>query len=238
LKKAIVAGATSGIGRELARLLAGASYRVGITGRRLHLLEELKSENPAAYVISSFDIRCPGEAAEKLEALAAELGGLDLLVISSGTGDINPGLTFGTEKETIDTNVTGFTSVAGWAYNYFGNQGHGHLVAVTSLGGIRGSGEVPAYNASKAYQINYLEGLRQRARRAGSGVHITDIRPGLVNTAMAKGDGLFWVMPLNKAASQIYRAIVRKKRVAVITRRWRIISILLKILPRTLYERL
>ncbi len=238
MKNAIIVGATSGIGKELARILVDAGFRVGITGRRLELLEELRSENPAAYVISSFDICRPDEAVEKLEALTAELGRLDLLIISSGTGELNPNLDFTIEKSTIDTNVIGFTCVADWAFNFFGNQGHGHLVAVSSLGGLRGSGEAPAYNASKAWQINYLEGLRQKVRRAKSPVHITDIRPGLVATAMAKGDGLFWVMPVEKTARQIYQAILKKKKVAIVTRRWRIISAILKLLPRSIYERI
>lgn len=238
MKGAIIVGASSGIGKELARILVDAGFRVGVTGRRLELLEGLKAENPAAYVISSFDIRRPDEAVEKLEALTAELGRLDLLIISSGTGDINTALDFAIEKGTIDTNVTGFTCVADWAFNFFGNQGHGHLVAVSSLGGLRGSGEAPAYNASKAWQINYLEGLRQKARRAKSPVLITDIRPGLVSTAMAKGDGLFWVMPVEKTARQIYKAITKKKKVAIVTRRWTIISTILKLIPRSVYERM
>ena len=238
MKRAIIVGASSGIGKELARLLAGDKFRVGITGRRLELLEELKSQNPDNFAISNFDIREPENAVEKLEMLTAELGGLDLIIISSGTGDINPGLDFGIEKNTIDTNVTGFTCVADWAFNYFRNQGHGHLVAISSIAGIRGSAEGPAYNASKAYQINYLEGLRQKARKSKLPIYITDIRPGLVDTGMAKGDGLFWVMPVEKAARQIHKAITKRKRVATVTRRWRFVAMLLKIMPRSIYERM
>ena len=71
------------------------------------------------------------------------------------------------------------------------DHGGGHLVVITSVGGLRGGGAAPAYNASKAYQINYAEGLRQRVAKSGLPVTITDIRPGLVDTAMAKGEGLF-----------------------------------------------
>jgi short-subunit dehydrogenase len=238
MKRAIIVGASSGIGKELARLLAGDKFRVGISGRRLELLEELKSQNPASFVISNFDIRETEKSIAALEMLVSELGGLDLLIISSGTGDINPGLDFETEKNTIDTNVTGFTCVADWAFNYFRNQGHGHLVAISSLAGIRGSGVAPAYNATKAYQINYLEGLRQKARKSELPIYITDIRPGLVDTGMAKGDGLFWVMPVEKAARQIHKAITKRKRVATVTRRWRFVAMLLKIMPRSIYERM
>jgi short-subunit dehydrogenase len=238
MKKAIIVGASSGIGKELAQILVRDGYRVGITGRRLDLLEELKAQNPHSYSISSFDIRETESSVVKLDQLTAELGGLDLLIISSGTGDINPGLDFEVETKTIDTNVTGFTCVADWTFNFFLKQGHGHLVVISSIAGIRGSAEAPAYNASKAYQINYLEGLRQKAAKSKLPVHITDIRPGLVNTAMAKGEGLFWVMPVEKAARQIYNAITKKMRVATITRRWRIIALLLRLIPRNIYERM
>ncbi len=238
MKNAIIAGASSGIGKELARLLANDGFRVGITGRRLDLLNELKSEKPGSYIIAGFDIRQPEAAERELEKLAAELGSLDLLIISSGTGDINTNLDFEIEKNTIDTNVTGFTCVADWAFRFFLNQQHGHLVAISSIAGIRGSAEAPAYNATKAYQINYLEGLRQKARKAKCSLDITDIRPGLVDTGMAKGEGLFWVMPVEKAARQIYKAIKKKKKVATVTRRWRLVALLLKLMPRSIYERI
>ena len=92
-----------------------------------------------------------------------------------------------------------------------------------------------AYNASKAYQINYAEGLRQRVAKSGLPVTITDIRPGLVDTAMAKGEGLFWVQPVAKTVRQILPAVERRRHVAVVTRRWRIAAWLLRHLPESLY---
>jgi short-subunit dehydrogenase len=238
MKKAIIVGASSGIGRELARILVADDYRVGVTGRRRELLEELKAEKPESYIIRCFDIQQTDTAIEKLEELRAELGGIDLVVISSGTGHENALLAFQPEKETIDTNVTGFTNVACWAFREFKKQQHGQLVAISSIAGIRGSGEAPAYNASKAYQINYLEGLRQKAKKTGYPIYITDIEPGFVNTDMAKGEGLFWVMPVEKTTRQIYRAIRKRRRVAIVTRRWRLIALLLKIIPRPLYDKM
>jgi short-subunit dehydrogenase len=68
-------------------------------------------------------------------------------------------------------------------------------------------------------------------------IFITDIRPGLVDTKMAKGEGLFWVMPLEKAVNQMYNAIVRKKKVVYVTKRWHLIAMILKIAPRWIYDR-
>ncbi len=238
MKKAIVIGATSGIGKGIARLLTENNFKVGITGRRTELLNELKNENSNSYLIKSFDITETKFVVEKLEELASELGGLDLLILSSGTGDENETLDFEIEKRTIDTNVTGFTCVLDWTFNYFQKQKFGHLVAITSIGGLRGSRQAPAYNATKAYQINYLEGLRQKATRLRTSIFVTDIRPGFVDTQMAKGEGLFWVMPVNKAVKQIYRAIISKKKVAYITKRWGIIAMILKIMPKKIYDRM
>lgn len=238
MKKAIIVGATSGIGRELAKLLVSNGYTVGITGRRTELLDEIKKENPTAYAIKSLDVTEAKGTIEKLEELIIEIGGMDLLILSSGTGDVNEHLDFEIEKRTIDTNVTGFTRIVDWAFNYFERQKHGHLVAISSVGGLRGSRQAPAYNATKAYQINYLESLRQKASKLKTPIFITDIRPGLVDTAMAKGEGLFWVMPLNKATNQIFRAIKRKRKVAYVTKRWRIVAFISKHLPMFIYDKM
>jgi short-subunit dehydrogenase len=238
MKNAIVIGATSGIGRGLAKALVASHYKVGITGRRTELLDELKNENPDSYYIKSFDITDTKIAVERLEELTTELGGLDLLILSSGTGDLNKNLDFEIEKRTIDTNVLGFTSIADWAFNFFEKQKHGHLVAISSIGGLRGSRHAPAYNATKAYQINYLEGLRQKATRLKAPIFVTDIRPGFVDTEMAKGEGLFWVMPIEKAVSQIHNAIIRKKKVAYITKRWGLLAAIFRRIPRVVYDKM
>lgn len=238
MKKAIVIGATSGIGKGLAKVLVENGYVVGITGRRTELLEKLKSEKPDSYIIKSFDITDTKASAGKLDELTSELGGLDLIIISSGTGDVNEVLDFKIEKRTINTNVTGFTFIAGWAFKYFEKQKSGHLTAISSVGGLRGSRHAPSYNATKAYQINYLEGLRQKAVKLKQQIFITDIRPGLVDTEMAKGEGLFWVMPVEKTVGQIFRAIKKKRKIAYVTKRWCIIAGILKLLPGPIYDRM
>jgi short-subunit dehydrogenase len=238
MKKAIIVGATTGIGKGLAKLLVDNDYMVGITGRRTELLENLKSEKPNAYIVKTFDVTDTKIAVEKLEELTSELGGLDLLIISSGTGDINNALNFEIEKHTIDTNVIGFTCIADWTLKYFEKQKYGHLAAISSIGGLRGSRQAPSYNATKAYQINYLEGLSQKVTQLKEHIFITDIRPGLVDTEMAKGEGLFWVMPVEKTVRQIFKAIKKKRKIAYVTKRWNLIAIILKLIPRSMYERM
>ena len=177
-------------------------------------------------------------AEEKLEELTTELGGLDLVILSSGTGDINDKLDFEIEFRTIETNVIGWTFIADWTFKYFEKQKYGHLTAISSIGGLRGSRQSTSYNATKAYQINYLEGLRQKATKLKEQIFVSDIRPGLVNTEMAKGEGLFWVMPVEKTARQIYKAIKKKKKIAYVTKRWKLIASIVKRIPVQLYDRM
>jgi short-subunit dehydrogenase len=238
MTKSIIIVATSGIGEGLAKILTDNKHKVGITGRRSDLLEVLKAQKPNDYFTSSFDISDTKIINEKLNALVHKLGGLDLLVYCSGTGDLNDTLDFDIEKQTIDTNVLGFTCVADWAFNYFEKQQSGHFVTISSIAGLRGNAAAPAYNASKAYQINYLEGLRQKASKLESKIVITDIRPGFVDTAMAKGEGQFWVASVDKASKQILKAIHRRKKIVYVSKRWRLIGLILKIVPRFIYDRM
>lgn len=238
MKKAIILGATSGIGKGLAEVLIRNNYKVGIAGRREELLDELKSQNQDLFFVKKIDITQTELITDKLNELANDLGGLDLLVISSGIGYINQNLDYEIEKKTIETNVLGFTCVADWAFNYFEKQKHGHLVGISSVSGIRGSRVAPAYNATKSFQTNYLEGLRQKATKLKLPIFVTDIRPGLVDTEMAKGEGLFWVMPVEKVVNQVYRGIKNKRKVLYTTKRWRFIALILKILPKFIYDKM
>jgi short-subunit dehydrogenase len=235
--KAIIIGASSGIGRALARILAENNYIVGITGRRSNLLKELADERPGSFIVKSFDVSATESIVKNLEELAALLGGIDLLVISAGSVKPNDKLDFQPEKSTIETNVMGFTCIADWAYNYFQSQKSGHLVGISSVGGLRGWRNTPAYNASKAYQMFYLEGLRNKAFHYGLPVTITDIRPGYVDTDMAVGSYKFWVATADKVAKQIFNAIRQRKEVAYVTGRWCMISFLLKRMPNWVHKR-
>ena len=234
----IIIGATSGIGKALFKKYATNSNRIGIVGRRTHLLDELRQEHPDTTVTAMADITKQDEIARAIESLRAELKDIDLAIVCSGTGDINASLDYAVERPTIETNVMGWTFVIDTLYHIFELQGHGHLVAITSAGGLRGEPMAPAYSASKAYQINYLEALRKKAYKRGNHIRVTDIRPGLIDTAMAKGEGLFWVMPVEKVASQIIAAIRKENSKAYITKRWHVLAIINKSLPFMFYKRM
>jgi len=238
MKKAIIIGASSGIGKELAKILSRRGWSLGLTARRTELLEKLKSELPGPALVKFMDVAKPETAIPIFQELAQEMGGLDLAIINAGTGFLNPELEWSKEQATIAVNVSGFAALAGSAMQYFIRQKSGHLVGISSIAELRGSDICPAYNASKAFVSNYLEGLRKKAAKAKLEITVTDIRPGLVDTAMAQGEGLFWVASPQKAAEQIYRAIRQKKSRAYVTKRWGLVAGLLQIMPDFLYNKI
>ena len=234
----VIIGATSGVGKTLFEKYANENNRIGIIGRRAHLLDELYQKYPSKTIPIKADITNLEEIEQAINALHKEMEYIDLAIVCSGTGDINATLDYSIERPAIDTNIVGWTFVIDMLYHILEQQGHGHLVAITSAGGLRGEAMAPAYSATKAYQINYVEALRKKAFKNGEHIIVTDIRPGLVDTAMAKGEGLFWVMPVEKVARQIISAIRKKKSKAYVTRRWHILAIINKNLPFFLYKRL
>jgi len=238
MKKAIVIGASSGIGRELAKILVRNGYVVGIMARRMHLLNSLRDEIKGEVFVRGIDARDADAAMEVLANFIKEMNGVDLIVISAGTGDINDNLDWHLEHETIRTNITGFAAFANVAIHHFIEKGSGHLVGISSISALRGGRESPAYNASKAFESSYMEGLRQKIMRLRLPIIVTDIKPGFVKTNMAKGAGIFWAASAGKAATQIFTAIKKKKTHAYITHRWRLIAWLLKAIPARIYERL
>ena len=232
-KNAIVFGATSGIGKELAKLLVNDGYRVIITGRREAKLREIKKLNPEKYIIKKHDVTKLDASEKVFNSLVDELGSVDLIVYSSGVTEPNYHLEWDKELPTLNVNVLGAVKIYGLAFNYFHKQGFGHLVGISSVAGVRGNRHVPAYFASKAFQNNYLESLWMKAKRSKADIYITDIAPGFVDTKMALGD-TFGMASVEKASKQIYTAIKHKKKKVYITKRWRFIAFIMRILPASL----
>jgi len=235
MKKAIIIGASSGIGREVAKILSKDNYILGLAARRNELLVQLQKELNTASCVKCIDISKHEEAISQLIELIDEMENVDLIVITSGTGYINNELDWDKEKETIDVNVSGVTAMINISLKYFMERKAGHLVVISSIAALRGSGICPAYNASKAYISNYLEGIRCKVKKNKIDLTITDIRPGLIDTEMAKGEGLFWVQSPQKAAYQIYKKIKQKKDIVYITKRWHIVALILKHMPNWIY---
>jgi len=237
-KNAIVFGATSGIGKELAKLLVEEGYKVMITGRRLERLEAIKAEDPDNYIPQQHDITDLEASDALFEQLPTIFDSVDLIVHNSGIATPNFKLTWDKDAPTIYTNVVGATKIYQLAYNYFAAQGTGHLVGVTSVASLRGNRQVPSYHASKAYQKSYLESLYMKSLRTKkANINVTEIIPGFVKTDIIMGK-TFWMASVEKASKQIIVAIKRKKRKAYITKRWRLVGFVLQNVSPKLYMKL
>jgi short-subunit dehydrogenase len=128
----------------------------------------------------------PEEASRILEALIAQFGKLQLIIINAGAGHFNPDLEWKLEEQVIKTNVLGFTALACVANKYFERRGAGQLVGISSISALRGHRLATSYAASKAYISKYLEGLNQRFVHAGLPIVATDVQPGFVDTPMSR----------------------------------------------------
>ena len=230
-KKAIVFGATSGIGRALSQLLVKEGYEVLITGRREGLLNSLKAEDPSKYRVRKHDITNLEDTENVFAEIRDIFDKVDLIVHNAGIGENNFNLEWDKDLPTLETNVLGATKVYQLAYHFFKEQGFGHLVAITSVASLTGNRHVPAYHASKAFQSNYIESLWMKAKRTRKAdITVTNILPGYVDTDIITGP-TFWMAPVDKAVKQMYTAIRKKKRRAYITRRWRLVALVMQIVP-------
>ena len=237
IKRIIIVGATSGIGRKMAELYAAAGNIVGITGRRKELLDEIENIFPGKIKTECFDVT-GNENIERLTALIQKIGGLDVLVYSSGIGELSKGLEWEIDKLTVDTNVNGFIEISNWAFNYFLDQDNGRMAVISSIAANRGNSWAPSYSASKAFQSNYFEALAIKVNKMKKDIGITCVEPGFVATKMAKGNKRFWIVPLEKAARQIITGIEKKKQKVYVSKRWWLVAKLMRLVPFWLYKRI
>jgi short-subunit dehydrogenase len=238
-KKAVIIGATSGIGRALAEELYERGYSLGLTGRRVERLEEIKATLGKNVYIQFMDVTKTRDAIDQLELLINELNGMDIIVLNAGVSNFRGSKKWKTEKRVIDVNIRGFAALSNYSFNYFEKEGQGHIVGISSVAGLFGYGLSSAYNASKAFVSNYLQGYRQQANHSDADITVTDIIPGFVESEMTEGkDGMFWVADQDKAAKQIAKAIESKKNRAYITKRWRLVGWLLKLTPDWVLDRI
>ena len=238
MKKAIVIGASSGIGMEVAKLLLSEGWSIGIAARRTDLLLQLQQKNPERVEVETIDVNSE-EAEDLLLSLIAVVGGMDLFFYAPGIGRQNPELQAGIEINTVTTNALGFTRMIGVAYRYMATHGGGHIAAITSIAGTKGLGPAPSYSATKAFQNTYLQALEQQANTRHLKIRFTDIRPGFVGTALLN-DGNKYPMLLNAedVAYEIVEAVRKGEHIRVIDWRWRIITAFWRRIPRWIWRRL
>ena len=232
MKRAVVIGASSGIGMEVAKLLLQDGWTLGVAARRVELLQAI-----GAAEVAEIDVTVE-DATARLRDLVARLGGMDLFFYASGIGKQNRELREDIELATMQTNGLGFTRMIGEAYRYFAERGEGHIAAITSIAGTKGLGPAPSYSATKAMQNVYLQALEQQANARGLRIRFTDIRPGFVDTALLNGDFKYPMMlrPEN-VAREIISAINSHQHIRVIDWRYRLLTAFWRRIPRFIWRR-
>ena len=237
-KKVIIIGATSGIGREVALIYIAQGWKVGVAGRRETELEALRSAYPEQVSAQALDVT-KEDAPQKLQALIEQVGGMDVFLLSSGIGKQNPTLETGLELATAATNVEGFIRMTNAAFHYFEQQGHGHLAVISSIAGTKGLGAAPAYSATKGFQNIYMDALDQLARMKKLNIRFTDIRPGFVATPLLNNQKKYpMLMDAPIVALDIVSAIEKKKRVAIIDWKFRLLVGFWRLIPKWIWLRL
>lgn len=237
MKRIMIIGATSGIGRATALLFIEKGWTVGVAGRRKEKLEELRDLAPERVFAETIDITQP-DAPDRFYALIQLMHGMDVFLLCSGVGSQNAALLPSIELATIRTNVEGFARMLCTAWDYFRAQGKGHIAVVSSIAGTKGLGVAPSYSATKCFQNCYLDALAQLAHMQHLSIHFTDIRPGFVDTELLRGGIYPMLMRPERVARGIFYAILHKRRRLVIDARYRLLVFCWRLIPSWLWERL
>ncbi|MBP3536647.1 MAG: SDR family NAD(P)-dependent oxidoreductase [Muribaculaceae bacterium] len=239
MKKIVIIGASSGMGRKVACDFARLGWRVGIAARREDKLREIKDMFPGRVEYMTIDVTA-SDAEERFNKLIELIDGMDYMLYASGCGWSNPELDTSHDEQTIAVNVLGFTRMINAAYKYYkatANLNRGHIAAITSVGGTKGIGTSATYSASKRYQWTYLQAIDQLAHRQHVNVSVTDIRPGFVDTALL--DKRYPLeMSVGYVAPRLEKAIITAPRIKYIDSKWAVVTALWKLVPDALWRRL
>ena len=245
MKRAIIIGATSGIGREVARALAQRGVVVGVAGRRADRLRELQNEFGEERVhIAEMDVTRE-DATERLDALISKVGAPDLLLYASGIGKQNPELDPTIELNTVATNSVGMVRLVVHFLRYvkqsqaYDAKHKAHIAVISSVAGTKGMGSAPAYSATKSMQSTYLSALAQYVRMYDLPAVFSDIRPGFVATEILNPNKRYpMLMSPATATRHILRGLKRRRRVIIFDWRFKLIVLLWRLIPRCVWERL
>jgi len=253
-KRAIIVGASSGMGAELARQLAQMGCDVALVARReaelarlaQEINQEIGSRRSGGGQIEStparaypHDVTCYEEVPGLFQQICRDLGGLDLIIYAAG---VMPRIaedeyTFEKDRLLIEVNVLGAIAWLNEAAQRFARAGEGTIVGISSVAGDRGRRGQPAYCASKAALNTYLESLRNRIGRLG--VAVVTVKPGPVDTPMTKGlDKLPMLISAQEAARKILASARRRVHTAYIPGKWRPIMFIIRNIPSFLFKKM
>ncbi|MBX3055793.1 MAG: SDR family NAD(P)-dependent oxidoreductase [Anaerolineae bacterium] len=243
-KRAIVVGASSGIGAALTHELVRQGYTVAALARRESLLQELcqrvnTAVTPAKILPYTHNVTDYDEIPGLFQTVVRDLGGLDLIVYVAGTQP-NVALDeydFAKDRAMMEVNLLGAIAWLNQAAQRFERAGSGHIVGISSIAGDRGRVGAPVYNTSKAGLNTYLEALRNRLTRHG--VTVTTVKPGFVDTVLLENaPKTFWVISPEQAAAAIFQAIRRQKQTIYLPARWGLVGLIIRHIPSFIFRRM
>ena len=222
-QRILITGASSGLGAGMARAFAAKGRDLALCARRLDRLEELKAELNRRYpditvAIAELDVNDHDRVPEVFAALAAEIGGLDRVIVNAGVGKGAP-LGSGrlwANKATIETNLVAALVQIETALEMFTEQSHGHLVLISSVLGNKGvAGVKAAYAASKAGVSSLGESLR--AEYASGPIRVTVLEPGYIESEMtAKSASTMLMVDNETGVAKMVEAIEKEKGRAIV----------------------
>ncbi len=238
--RAIVVGASSGLGAALVRQLASQRYHVAAVARREANLAALRDSVGKGLVLPYVhDVTEYEQVPMLFDQITRDLGGLDLIIYCAA---VQPPVAlheynFEKDEAMVNTNFLGAVAWLNQAALRFERARAGHIVGISSIAGDRGRVGSPAYNASKAGLDTYLEALRNRLSRYG--IVVTTIKPGFVDTDLLKNaPKTFWVVSPEEAAAKTLTAIRRRRQVAYVPSRWQFVSLAVRSVPSFIFRRL
>jgi len=244
--RALIVGASSGIGEALVRRLVGEGYAVGAIARRRQLLDDLARDlrdattvSGGRLVVRAHDVAQAQEVPQIFEEMVRDLGGLDLVVYAAGIMPKVGPAEYDTEKDLdqLTVNVGGCIAWCNAAARLFQTQRSGTIVGISSIAGDRGRKGNPVYGTTKAAMNTYLEAIRNRL--AEHGVHVTTIKPGFVDTTMTKGlPGLFWLISADRAAELVLNAARSRANVRYVPRRWFFVGTVIRCIPSFVFKKM
>jgi len=231
--RVVITGASSGIGEALARHYAAQGATLGLISRR-----KTKISSGESYPV---DVTDEAALARVATDFIERFGVPDLVIanagISSGTSGLDGG-DIAKLRKVLEVNVAGLAATLAAFAPAMREAGRGTLVGIASVAGFRGLAGNGAYCASKSAAITWMESLRTELH--GSGVSVVCICPGYIDTPMTRVNRfrMPFLISADDAARRVARAIDAKRRLAVIPWQMAIVSVLLRVMPGWLFDRL
>jgi len=244
-KSIVITGASDGIGKALSWVMAARGYNLGLTARRIELLEKLKDEIQKEYpsiivCVQVMDVTDYEQQEAVLAALHQQLGKIDILVVNAGIAIAGKTglMPLSDQLAVINTNLNGAIATVASGLKIFRQQGHGHLVATSSIAAFRGLSRNAAYCASKSGFTTFMEAVRVETYKEN--IDVTVLHPGYIDTEINRGlASRPFVIGVEKGASIYANLIERKVASSTVPKfPWNMVGPLLKVLPTSLIAKM